>query len=57
MIIYLPDHARVMPETRPDDEGIKHKALCQCKVCQRPEGLARKMAHIKAQRKIQYLKS
>lgn len=57
MISYLPDDARVMPETRPDDAGNDHKVLCNCAVCRRPEAVQRKMAHIRTQRKLAYLKS
>lgn len=33
----LPDEARVMPETRPDEETLDHWAGCRCEVCRRPE--------------------
>lgn len=32
----LPDEQRVMPATRPDEETLEHRALCQCDVCKRP---------------------
>lgn len=35
----LPDEARVMPETRPDEETLDHWAGCRCDVCKRPEAL------------------
>lgn len=33
----LPDAERAMPATRPDEETLEHRALCQCEVCQRPQ--------------------
>lgn len=33
----LPDEARVMPETRPDEETLEHRAWCRCTVCSRPQ--------------------
>lgn len=32
----LPDQAREMPETVPDEETLYHRAYCRCEVCQRP---------------------
>jgi hypothetical protein len=34
---FLPMKAREMPETRPDDQTLEHRAVCTCKVCRRPE--------------------
>lgn len=33
----LDDAARVMPETRPDDQTLEHSAACRCAVCSRPQ--------------------
>ena len=33
----LPDSRRQMPETRPDDQTLEHRASCRCKVCRRPQ--------------------
>jgi hypothetical protein len=33
----LPEEDRVMPQTRPDDATLDHRALCRCLVCQRPQ--------------------
>jgi hypothetical protein len=33
----LPMGRRYMPETRPDDQTLEHRALCQCHVCKRPQ--------------------
>lgn len=33
----LPEDARVMPETRPDDDTLRHRAICRCQVCKRPQ--------------------
>ena len=33
----LPMRARAMPETRPDDQTLEHRAQCRCQVCQRPQ--------------------
>ncbi len=32
----LPEEARTMPETRPDEETLEHRASCRCQVCVRP---------------------
>ena len=32
----IPEDQRVMPATRPDEEGLSHKSLCTCEVCIRP---------------------
>ena len=32
----IPEDQRVMPATRPDEEGLSHKSLCTCEVCVRP---------------------
>jgi hypothetical protein len=31
------DGARTMPETRPDEETLEHRARCRCDVCRRPQ--------------------
>lgn len=31
------EEAREMPETRPDEETLEHRARCRCTVCQRPQ--------------------
>jgi hypothetical protein len=33
----LPDQARSLPETRPDDACLEHPASCRCDVCRRPQ--------------------
>lgn len=33
----LPDTSRQMPETRPDDQTLEHRASCRCSVCTRPQ--------------------
>lgn len=33
----LPDEAREMPLTRPDEEIMGHPGICTCEVCRRPE--------------------
>jgi hypothetical protein len=33
----LPEDQRVMPETRPDEETLEHRAICRCDVCRRPQ--------------------
>lgn len=33
----LPEEDRDMPETRPDDQTLLHKASCRCDVCIRPQ--------------------
>jgi hypothetical protein len=33
----LDDETREMPETRPDEETLEHRASCRCDVCRRPE--------------------
>jgi hypothetical protein len=33
----LPDARRVMPETRPDELTLEHRAHCRCQVCRRPQ--------------------
>lgn len=35
----LPDEARVMPETRSDEDILLHRAWCRCEVCRRPEAV------------------
>lgn len=35
----LADHEREMPETRPDDQTLLHRAVCTCKVCMRPQAI------------------
>lgn len=32
----LPDDARILPETVPDEETLSHRAACRCHVCRRP---------------------
>ncbi len=32
----LPEAARSLPETRPDEETLEHRAACTCPVCARP---------------------
>ena len=32
----IPMEQREMPQTRPDDETLRHRALCRCTVCVRP---------------------
>jgi hypothetical protein len=36
----LDDDARVLPETRPDEETLTHRLGCLCDVCRRPEAIA-----------------
>ncbi len=36
----LPEAARAMPETRPDDQTLEHRASCRCQVCLRPQAVA-----------------
>jgi hypothetical protein len=36
MPLFLSDPERTMPETRPDEETLEHRALCKCDVCRRP---------------------
>jgi hypothetical protein len=33
----LPAERRLMPETRPDDQTLEHRASCTCEVCSRPQ--------------------
>lgn len=33
----LPEEARTMPATRPDDQTLEHRPWCRCEVCRRPE--------------------
>jgi hypothetical protein len=48
----LPDEQRVMPQTRPDEEILTHRAWCSCEVCRRPEAqvLYRREARIRVRR-------
>jgi hypothetical protein len=34
------DNSRVMPDTRPDDQALEHRAWCRCEVCARPAARA-----------------
>lgn len=36
-LVLLPLEDRRMPETRPDDQTLEHRASCRCKVCRRPQ--------------------
>ena len=45
----IPDDARKMPETRPDDEAAEHRLMCMCRVCKRPA--ARKVKQLAARRR------
>jgi hypothetical protein len=33
----IPLERRVLPQTRPDDQTLEHRASCVCEVCRRPE--------------------
>ena len=49
----LPDDARVMPATRPDEDAYDHYAKrqkCKCDVCRRPEAQRWKDKRMKEQR-------
>ena len=35
-LVLVPDELREMPETRPDDQTLEHRAWCRCAVCSRP---------------------
>ncbi len=34
--ILIPDTKRVMPETRPDEDFLDHKLICNCGRCKSP---------------------